>query len=250
MQSELVSVITPSYKSERFIAECIESVLAQTYENWEMIIVDDCSPDNSNAIIQEYLLKDSRIKFFQLEKNSGAAEARNRAIAEAKGRYIAFLDADDVWMQGKLTKQLHFMQKHGYAFTFTAYSAMSEDAKEELYCVHVPKKLTYSDYCKNTIIGCLTVVIDRSIVGDFRMPNIKSSHDMALWLLLLKRGFTAYGMDVVLAKYRVVANSNTAKKYKAAADVWRVYREIEKLGIFRSSWYFVHYAYNALRKRM
>jgi teichuronic acid biosynthesis glycosyltransferase TuaG len=248
--NELISIITPSYNSKRFIKDTIDSVLSQTYENWEMIIVDDCSKDDSAIYIEELIKNDSRITLITLEKNIGAAEARNKALKVANGRYIAFLDSDDFWLPEKLEKQLDFMQKNDYAFTFTSYIPMSEDATEEYPFVSAPLEIDYSGYCKNTIIGCLTVMIDKDKTGDFRMPNIKSSHDMALWLLIMKRGVLAYGLNEVLAKYRLVSTSNTSKKYKAAMDVWKVYREIETLPLYKSSWYFVHYMFNAIKKRI
>lgn len=250
MSNRLVSIITPSYKSEKFISQTIESVLLQTYKNWEMIIVDDASPDKSNDIIEGYIKKDSRIKLIRLKQNRGPAIARNYAIKEAQGRYIAFLDSDDIWIPEKLEKQLIFMQKNNYAFTFTSYIPTSEDAKEEYSAISVPLEIDYSGYCKNTIIGCLTVMIDKEKTADFRMPNIKSSHDMALWLLIMKKGFKAYGLNEVLAKYRLVSTSNTAKKYKSAMDVWKVYRQIERLSLLKSSWYFINYIFNAIKKRI
>ena len=246
--NKLVSIITPSFNSARFIEECIDSVLSQTYDNWELLIVDDCSSDNSYELIAGY--HDKRITLIGLEKNVGAAEARNIAIREAKGRYIAFLDSDDVWNLNKLSKQISFMQKKDIAFSFTTYQRMSEDGLKLYSIIHVPKIATYSSYLKNTIIGCLTVVIDREKTGDFEMPNIRSSHDMALWLLIMRRGFTAYGLDENLARYRIVSISNTASKWRAAKDVWKIYREIEKLSFFYSNWCFLNYVFNAFLKRI
>ena len=248
-KNSLVSIITPSYNSAKFISQTIDSVLAQTYQNWEMIIVDDVSKDNSVEIIEEYIKKDLRIKLIKLQKNSGAAMARNKALDEAVGKYIAFLDSDDLWLPNKLEKQLEFMQKNSFAFTFTAYTPMSENGNEDFSTIYVPKSLSYIQYCKNTIIGCLTVMIDREQTGKFHMPNIRSSHDMALWLQIMKRGFLAHGLNEVLSKYRVVSTSNTSKKYKAALEVWDVYRKVEKLSLIRSAWYFVNYAFNAVKKR-
>jgi len=245
----MISIITPSYNSKNFIKDTIESVLNQTYENWEMIIVDDCSKDGSEEYIRNLIKGENRIKFISLDHNVGAAMARNKAIEVAQGRYIAFLDSDDIWLPEKLEKQIQFMKQNNYAFTFTAYIPISEDGKKELKPIFVPKDIDYVEYCKNTIIGCLTVMIDKKQVGDFRMPIIKSSHDMALWLLIMKRGFKAYGLNEVLAKYRLVSNSNTSKKWKAAKDVWKVYREIENINIFKSSWYFINYVFNAIKKR-
>jgi len=248
--SNLVSIITPSYNSEKFIEDCVNSVLSQSYTDWELLIVDDCSNDNSRDIISELAAKDGRIKPIFLEKNVGAAEARNVAIRQAKGKYIAFLDSDDLWESQKLEKQLSFMKDKDIAFSFSTYQLISEDGENLTNIIKAPQKMTYHSYLKNTIIGCLTVIIDRKKTGDFEMPNIRSSHDMALWLLIMKRGFSAYGLDENLAKYRVVSSSNTANKTKAAKEVWDVYRKVEKLNIFYSAICFFGYAFNAIKKRM
>ncbi len=248
--NSLVSIITPSYNSAKFIRQCIKSVIAQAYTNWEMLIVDDCSIDNSREIITSLAEKNKKIKKIFLENNVGAAEARNVAIRQAKGKYIAFLDSDDLWESQKLEKQISFMETEDIAFSFSTYQPISEDGSKLHSIINAPKIVTYSSYLKNTIIGCLTVVINREKTGDFEMPNIRSSHDMALWLLIMKRGFDAYGFDENLARYRIVSASNTASKWHAAKDVWKVYREIEKLSFFYSSWCFLNYAFNALIKRM
>jgi teichuronic acid biosynthesis glycosyltransferase TuaG len=248
--SSLVSIITPSYNSSKFIKDCIASVFSQTYKNWEMIIVDDCSKDNSKEIISELSTKDKRIKPIFLEKNVGAAEARNAAIRQSKGKYVAFLDSDDLWNPKKLEKQLSFMYENEIAFSYTNYQFMSENGADLSNIILAPEKMTYDSYLKNTIIGCLTVIIDREKSGEFEMPNIRSSHDMALWLLIMKRGFSAYGLDENLARYRIVSTSNTASKWHAVNDVWKVYRQVEKLSFIYSAWCFVWYAFNALKKRI
>ena len=248
--SNLVSIITPCYNSTKFIKQCIESVLAQTYTNWEMIIVDDCSNDNSKENILVFSKNDTRIKAFFLDKNIGPAEARNFGIKKSKGRYVAFLDSDDLWLPEKLEQQLLFMQKYNIAFSYTSYQSISEDGASCLNIIKVPKKMMYYDYLKNTIIGCLTVIIDREQTGNFEMPNIRSSHDMALWLLIMKRGFPAYGLDKPLASYRIVSGSNTSSKINAAIDVWRVYREVEKLSYLYGFWCFLNYMFNAIKKRI
>ena len=246
----LVSIIMPSYNASRFITESIKSVIVQTYQNWELLIADDCSKDSSVEVIKKIIDKDQRIKLFSLLKNVGAAAARNVAIEHANGQYIAFLDSDDVWEPEKLERQLAFMKENKYAFTYSEYYVMEEDGKKTGSFIRIPSSLSYRQYLRNTIIGCLTVVIDRTIVGDFRMPLIKSSHDMALWLLIMKRGYKAYGIKEVLAGYRLVSTSNTAKKWKAAKDVWRVYRKIEHLSVLFSAFCFCGYVFNAVIKRM
>ena len=246
--NELVSIISPLYNSSRFIDDCVSSVLSQTYDNWEWLIVDDFSSDNSCQIIEKY--KDTRISLIKLYKNIGPAEARNIAIRNAKGRYIAFLDSDDLWHPHKLEKQISFMFKNNIAFSFTTYQLISENGLKHMNIIKAPKKITYHDYLKNTIIGCLTVIIDRDKTGYFEMPNLRSSHDMALWLLMMKRGFSAYGLMENLARYRIVASSNTANKIKAVIDVWKVYREMEQLSFFYSAWCFLNYLFNAMKKRL
>lgn len=250
MTEGLVSIIMPSYNASRFIAESINSVFLQAYSNWELLIVDDCSMDNSVRIAQKFVDIDKRVRLFPLEKNVGAAAARNVAIGQAKGQYIAFLDSDDVWEEDKLKKQLAFMEENSYAFTFSNYYVMEEDGRKIGNIVRVPTSLTYHQYLRNTIIGCLTVIIDRKQTGDFRMPLIKSSHDMALWLLIMKRGFKAYGMKETLAGYRLVPTSNTAKKWKAAKDVWKVYRKIEGLSVLYAMYCFCGYVLHAVLKRI
>jgi teichuronic acid biosynthesis glycosyltransferase TuaG len=246
----MVSIITPSYNSSCFIEQAIESVLNQTYSDLEMIIVDDCSKDKSCEIIEKYTIKDERIKLIRLNKNVGAAEARNIALRMARGRYIAFLDSDDMWISLKLEKQLKFMSEVEASFVFSQYERISEDGQKKLNTIKVPMQINYNGFLRNTIIGTLTVLIDKKKTGYFEMPNIKSSHDMALWCLLLKKGISAYGQQESLALYRVVSTSNTSKKWKAAKDVWKVYREIEKLGFLFSLYNFILYVIHAIIKRM
>ena len=246
----MVSIITPSWNCASFLEETIKSIQAQTYSNWELLFQDDCSTDDTREKVLRMAAKDPRIKYACNPQNSGAAITRNNAIRRAQGRWVAFLDSDDVWSPNKLERQIAFMQAHGYAFTITGYDTIDEAGSSVNRVIHVPSKLTYRQYLRNTIIGCLTVVIDRQQTGDFRMPEIKSSHDMALWCLIMRRGFDVYGLDEVLAHYRLVSTSNTAKKWKAAKDVWRVYREWEHLSIPYAAWNFCGYAINAVLKRL
>lgn len=238
----LVSVITPAYNAERFIAETIESVLAQTYSNWEMIIVDDSSTDRTVEIVQTYVDRDERIKLHQLEKNSGSGIARNRAMDLAKGRFIAFLDSDDLWMPEKLERQIKFMLDNDIAFSFTKYVRMKEDGTVTNAITDAPLKVTYDDLMKHCVIGCLTVVLDRSKIGEERMMEIRTRQDYVFWLTLTKKGFIAYGLPEVLAKYRLVEHSISSNKLKAARQNWRVYYKIEDQPLWKSIWYFSNYA--------
>ena len=247
--NNLVSIITPSFNSSSFIQECIESVISQTYQQWEMIIIDDCSTDNSRQKISQLCKNEVRIKYFFLTKNVGAAEARNFGLRKAKGRYIAFLDSDDLWDKEKLSVQISFMREKKIAFSFTSYCSISEKNNAIIKNFNVPKKIGYNEYLKNTIIGCLTVIIDKDKTGDFQMPKIRSSHDMALWLQIMKRGFFAYGLNKNLACYRIVNSSNSSNKFKAVFDVWSVYRNIENLPFLFSLMCFISYIFNAIKKR-
>ena len=245
--NSLVSIITPSYRSEKFISQTIESVLAQTYENWEMLIVDDLSPDNSNKIIEEYAQKDDRIKLLKLEKNSGPAVARNRAIEEAKGRYIAFLDADDLWMPEKLEKQIAFMNKKKSALSYSSYYIISED-NGGLGVFLTKEKVTYSDLLKTNSIGCLTAIYDRKILGKVFMPDIIKKQDYGLWLKILKQIKKADGILEPLAYYRIVENSVSSNKIVGIKYIWKIFRDVEKLNIFQSIYYFCYYVYYGVRK--
>ncbi|WP_078555868.1 glycosyltransferase family 2 protein [Bacillus alkalicellulosilyticus] len=246
--NDLVSIITPTFNSARFIQETIESVINQTYPYWELIIVDDGSTDDTINLIARYQEKDSRIKLTIFQENKGPAVARNVAIGQANGKYIAFLDSDDVWLSKKLEKQLAFMQEQNIAFSFTQYMNMTEDGKETGFIEKVPKKVTYKDLLKSNVIGCLTVMLDREKVGEIQMSNIRTRQDYVLWLALCKRGIDAYGLQETLSKYRLVQHSISSNKIKMAKQNWSVYRDIEKLGLVQSSWYFIHYMFYKLRK--
>ncbi|MCG3727439.1 glycosyltransferase family 2 protein [Vibrio cincinnatiensis] len=245
----MVSIITPSYNCANYIFETISSVLSQTYSEWEMIIVDDCSTDNSVSVIKSHIEKDSRIKLIQLNENSGAAIARNTAIEAAQGRYIAFLDSDDLWEPEKLATQISFMQKNDIAFSFSAYHKVDEQGVN-IGKVDVPEKVTYQKLLKCCVIGCLTAIYDTQKLGKVYMPLIRKRQDFGLWLHILKKCDSAYGLNIPLAKYRIRKDSISSNKLKAAQYNWKLYREVEKLSLFKSVYYFSHYAINGvLRSR-
>lgn len=249
-QADLVSIITPSYNSKRFIEDTVKSVQNQTYTNWEMIIVDDCSNDGTREMLTRLADLDERIKVFFMNENSGAAIARNKALKEAKGKFIAFLDSDDMWHETKLEKQLAFMRNKDIAFSFTEYELMDEEGVLLNKKVEIPASIDYHGLLKNTIIGCLTVMINREKTGYFEMPNIRTRQDFALWLSILKKGFTAYGLKETLSKYRVVKGSISSNKINAAKKTWYVFREVEKLNLVYSSWCFLNYSFQAIKKRL
>lgn len=249
-QQPLISIITPSYNASRFIGQTIESVRMQTYQNWELIIVDDCSTDETPNILNRYANVEPRIKVHFLKENSGAAVARNFALTQAKGSFVAFLDSDDCWKPEKLEKQLSFMQTNDYAFSFTGYEFITHEGVYLHKQVSAPEQVTYGDMLKNTIVGCLTVMIDLNKVGSIQMPNIRTRQDLATWLSILKKGFVAYGLNENLAEYRIGNPSISKNKWKAAKMNWFVYRKIEKLNLLKALWCFSHYAYYAVAKRI
>ena len=240
-ESVLVSVITPVYNSESYIGDTIKSVMSQTYKNWEMLIVDDCSKDNTAQVIKSF--NDSRVKYIRLDVNSGAAVARNKAIAKANGEFIAFLDADDMWKPEKLERQINFMQEHGY--TFTSYEILKEPKNK---VIEVPTSLDYSHYMKNTVIGMLTVMIDRRKLPNIEIVNIKKDHDSMTWAKLLREGNIAHGLNESLAYYRKVDGSISNNKFEAAKNHWNNCRKVEKLPLIKCSYYFAYYTFNAFKK--
>ncbi|CAK7013101.1 MAG: Putative teichuronic acid biosynthesis glycosyltransferase TuaG [Peptostreptococcus russellii] len=250
MKDALVSIITPVYNAEKFIRETIESVQNQTYTNWEMLLINDCSTDSSAEIIKEKAAEDSRIKYIELDKNSGAAITRNTGISKAQGRYIAFLDSDDIWKSDKLDKQLALIKEKDIGFCFTSYRYVMQDGVPTNKVARAPEKIDYNGLLKNTIIGCSTVLIDREVMGDFRMTNVRRGQDTATWLQLLKRTEYAYGIYEDLVWYRVVDGSLSHNKWNAIKRTWNTYRNVEHLSLPKAMYVFVFYAYNALKKRI
>lgn len=237
----LISIIMPSYNSGKYICKSIDSVLRQTYKNFELIIIDDCSNDNTIEIVSSY--KDERIKILKNESNQGAGITRNKGLSLANGRFICFLDSDDYWRDDKLEKQLNFMLFNNIDFCFSAYDRVSED--DAFICkIGVPEKVSYSDMLKVCSIGCLTVMFDKDKFTDFSMPSIRKRQDYALWLKLLKQTPYAYGISESLGSYNIRENSISSNKLDAAKYQWQIYRDVENLNIFLASYYFSHYAFN------
>jgi len=236
---ELVSVITPMYNSERFIEETIQSVLKQTYTNWEMLIIEDGSNDNSIEIVKKYLQANKRIKLISNEINQGAALSRNIGIAKSNGRYLAFLDSDDIWVPSKLEEQIKFMNDEKVALSFSSYEKIDELGEHIKNIRVINTKPSYNDLLKSNHIGCLTAIIDLKVMNfkKIYMPNIKTRHDHGLWLAILKKGFNVSGNTKILAKYRHRAGSISFSKINSAYYQWKLYREIEKVNIFSSIYY-------------
>lgn len=233
----LVSVITPTYNCARFIAETIQSVQAQTYENWEMVIVDDCSTDDTKAIVDTYMAKDSRVKYHCLEENSGAAVARTKAMELAEGEYMAFCDSDDLWLPEKLERQLAFMEETGHAFTCTAYEQMDEEGKSLDRIIKTVEKTDYNRLLLDCPVGNSTVMYNVGVMGKFQVPNIRKRNDDALWLQMLKKEKYIWGMPDMLMRYRIRSNSISSNKLKVIKYHWILYRQIEHLSVLRSAFH-------------
>ncbi len=241
MQQPLVSVITPTYNAELFISATIESVCAQTYTNWELVIVDDASSDTTVDILKKYAAADDRIKFHTLETNSGAAIARNTAIEKASGRYIAFLDADDLWMPEKLSKQVAFMQEKDIQVCFSSYELMDETGKSLGKMVKALPKVDFSKMLKSNYVGNLTGIYNAEALGKVYMPNIRKRQDWALWLTLIKKVGYAHGIEEPLAKYRLRENSISSNKLNLLKYNYTIYRKALKFGAFKSSLYLIRF---------
>ena len=246
----LVSVIMPCYNMEKYIAATIHSVQQQTCPHWELLIVDDASTDGTADIVRSHQMQDDRILFVVKPKHSGIADTRNQCISMAKGRFLAFLDADDLWHPEKLEQQLQFMTERNIGFSYSSYDCVDEEGKPLEKMVKSAGNLDYDAYLHNTIIGCSTVMIDTTIIGNVFVPNFRTSEDTATWLNILKKGFLAYAIEQPLTSYRIRLHSASSNKLKASSDLWRVYRKNEKLPLFKAVACFSSYAFNAIKKRL
>ncbi len=228
-KNETVSVITPVYNVEKFIDKTLGSILAQSYKNIEIVLVDDCSKDKSAEIIAAYTVKYPNILYHKQEKNQGAAVARNTALKLAKGRYVAFLDSDDMWCEGKLEKQLAFMKQKNAAISCTAMNTIDEEDNPLNTLREVRERISYKFLLKNTMIATSTVLIDRNKTGDFQMPLRRGGQDYATWLMLMRNGTICYGLNEVLSHYRVMSESLSSNKWKSITQVWQIQTQDEKI---------------------
>ncbi len=247
IEKEKISIIVPMYNAEKFIGKTIESVLAQTYQNWEMLIMNDVSTDNSLAIVSLYAKKNERIKIVNTEKNVGVVKGRNFLIDLASGKYIAFLDADDYWHNEKLEKQIKFMKEKNASISCTEYTRVKEN-EEKINDVIIKEEISYNDMLKNNYLGCLTVIYDAKKIGKRYFKELEKNEDYVLWLEIVKDVNTIYGLKENLAYYRVLDNSRSSNKVKTAKVRWEIYRKIEKLSLLKSIYYFLHYAIRAVLK--
>jgi len=249
MKQGLVSIITPMYNAEKYVGQTINSVLSQTYENWEMLIVNDGSKDSSAEIVADYSKKDSRVKLIN-QPNAGSAAARNNALRNAIGQFICFLDADDLWDNNFLEKQINFLKEKNAALVFSSYRRIGEKGEKKLEPFIVPKTVTYTDLLKTCSISCLTALYDKTQIGEqYFKEELKSLRDdFVFWLQALKKVKMAYGNVEILASYRVFASSTTGNKKKVIKPQFVVYYKVEKLGLIKSLYYLGCWAVNGFLK--
>ena len=246
--NERVSVITPVYNAARFIAGTVESAATQTYKDIEIVLVDDCSKDNSAEIIAELQKKYSNIVYHKQEKNQGAAVARNTALNLATGRYVAFLDSDDLWLQEKIERQLFLMKEKDCPICYAAIDFMDEEGNVIKGKRNIQEACDYKYLLHNTIIATSTVVIDRNVLGDFQMPLRRGGQDYATWLMLLRNGTVARGINEVLSHYRISSGSLSSNKWKSIKQVWQIQTHDEGINKVKAVWNVCCFIWNALKK--
>ena len=251
MNNELVSIIIPVYNAEKYLEDTIKTILNQTYNNWELLLINDCSKDNSKSIFEKYA-SDKRITWYDQEKNSGPANARNRGIDFAKGKYICFIDADDAWDCDKLEKQISFMKKNDCAFSYHSYEFANELLVPNGKKVIAKEKLTYKKALKNNIISTITVMFDIKKIDKelIKMPNLKYVEDTATWWKILRNGYVAYGIPDVFSYYRRIPNSNSSNKLRTQKPLWNLYRREEKLNTIYAAHCLFWKNYHALIRRI
>jgi len=250
---KLVSIIVPVYNIRKYIKETMDCVREQTYSQWELLLVEDGSTDGTAEEIAEYICKtgDKRIRLLKQPTNLGAAKARNRGLEEASGRYIAYLDADDLWLPEKLEKELLFMQGRQAAFAFTGYEFADENGKGTGKVVKVPEALTYKEALKNTTIFTSTVMFDTDkIQKEFLVMPVIKSEDTALWWKVLRKGYVAYGLNENLVKYRRLGKTLSSNKLEAIRRIWNLYRKAEGMSVLSSAYHFCFWAVRAVLRRV
>lgn len=247
-----VTIITPTWNSEKYIRETIRSVQAQSYQNWEMILVDDGSSDHTVEIAMQIADTDPRIKVIRQPVNRGAASARNRALAESSGRFIAYLDADDLWMPEKLAVQTAFMKANDCGFSCASYEVIGDDGVPKNKTVHMLPRVNYTGFLTNNLLQTVGIMVDTHLLDRkyLVMPDLKRRQDAATWLQILRAGYDCYGLPEVLGQYRRSKGSLSSNKWKAVRNIWTLYRQVEQLPLSFSCYCFVRYAALAVWKRL
>ena len=247
---DMVSIVVPVYNAEKYVERTIQSVINQTWTEWELLLVDDCSTDGSREILRRY--ESDKIHCYYCERNAGPANARNIGVSHATGRYLAYVDADDLWEPEKLARQMAFMQAGGYAFTFTSYEFADENAKKNGIVAHAPRQVDYVSILKSNTISTITVMFDRTQISDelLKMPLGVAREDAATWMKILRNGYVAYGLDEVLAVYRRHGGSHSANKLKAVLGKWQLYYQVEGFSLLKSLYYLVVNTWAAVKRRV
>lgn len=244
----MISVVIPAYNAEKYISHTIDSVLVQTYTDYEIIVVDDCSKDKTYEIALSYADRYPNIRVYKNEQNSGVSHSRNFGVSVANGDYIAFLDSDDMWREDKLSKQVELLKQNPEAaLCFTASSFIDDDGNELEYVLNVPEKIAFKTLLKQNLISCSSVVVKKSYMQEIKMQSDKMHEDFAVWLKILQKEPYAYGINEPLLKYRRLNNSKSSNKIKAAKMSWMVYRHIG-LNFPQTIYYMFHYAVRSLKK--
>lgn len=251
MEDKLISIVVPVYNAERFLEATIRTVQKQTYQDWELLLVDDCSSDKSRDIARQLAEQDKRVHLISQETNQGAARARNRGVQEARGRYLCFLDADDIWEADKLQEELAFIQEKQAGFVFTGYEFADETGRGLGKVVRVPAQITYREALKNTTIFTSTVMFDRKLIEDeyLYMPEIPSE-DTATWWQILKKYGVAYGLNKNLVRYRRSENTLSSNKWIAIRRIWNLYRKQEGFSVIKSMYCMFFWAVRAVIRRV
>jgi glycosyltransferase involved in cell wall biosynthesis len=244
--SELVSIITPTYNVEKYIRETLQSVLNQSYQNWEMILADDASNDHTISIIEEFAAKDSRIKVFKLPENRGNGFARNAALEKASGKYIAYLDADDLWFPEKLEKQIQFLKANNLYFTFSFYDSIDEEGNDLNRRVESPNPLTYKQLFFCNYVGNLTAIYDADYFGKIIMETSQKRQDWRIWLTILKQIKTAKPVSESLAFYRIRKDSVSSSKFRLIKHNFGVYRQFHGCNFVLSVLLMMRFLYTQL----
>ena len=249
MKDRTVSIICPAYRCASVIGETVRSVLAQTYPDWELLIAEDCSPDDTREVVERLAGLDPRVKLIPLDRNSGPAMARNAALERVQGRWVAFLDSDDLWMPRKLSAQLRLARDTGSQLIYSSYWRVSEDGNYSGHPVRIPKSICYSQLLGNSTIATSTVLLDRSVFGAIRLDGSVGYDDFELWTRLLSGGSIAHGVQEPLMAYRLRSGSVSRRRVQMSREVWRVLREYRHLSIGMAAIQFTSYACRAAIKQ-
>lgn len=247
---DIISIVVPVYNAEKYMERTIQSVIGQSIDNWELLLIDDCSTDGSREVMKKY--EQEKIRCFYCKENLGPANARNIGLQAAKGRYLAFVDSDDFWEKDKLEKQLKFMRENGYAFTFTSYEFADENGNRSGLIARAPECVDYKGVLRSSTIAPSTAMFDRKQIPDqyLRMPVHVAREDAATWMQILKQGFKAYGMKDILTVYCRHEGAYSGNKVKAVIGKWQLYHEVEGFSVIKSLYYVIVNTWAAVKRRI